>query len=331
MAEEPKLTESMRDQLAAKLMGVFDSAAETQRSYYATHPDERPKPGDVDAIIAKYSNINAVIAGGLTLIPGPWGLIAVVPEIVVVIRNQVKMVYDIGIALGKDEVMTRELLLGITMSASGTGTMGLLTMHGGKVLVKRNALRVFQRLVTAFAGKVTQRVVKSAIAKWLPIIGALAMAVWTRATTAAIGRKAKEILSLPITITDEPLELTDDDLLADSGTIAMAQKLVVLANLMKVDGEIKPVEIEFLETILAHATDVDDDVVRGIRTTMEQPSQDPVDLGPFQDSSEAFALVMDMVALANRDGQFHPAEKVYIRHVANQINFPKEDIETLIA
>ncbi|MGB9739315.1 hypothetical protein [Chloroflexus sp.] len=67
------------------------------------------------------------ISGGLGLIPGSFGLLAVVPEIGLIIRNQVAMLYDIGMAYGKDNVITVELLLGIFGSALGAGGISLLT------------------------------------------------------------------------------------------------------------------------------------------------------------------------------------------------------------
>jgi uncharacterized protein (DUF697 family) len=137
-------------------------------------------------------------------------MLAAIPEVVVVVRNQVKLVYDIGIASGKsDDVMTRELLLGITMSATGVGTIGLLTLQGSKVLVKRTSLRMFQKLVALFAGKVIQQVLKSMLAKWLPIIGAGAIAAWTRYSTAAVGKRAREIFGLDI-----EFQPADENLLA---------------------------------------------------------------------------------------------------------------------
>jgi hypothetical protein len=37
------------------------------------------------------------------------------------------------------------------------------------------------------------------------------------------------------------------------------------------------------------------------------------------------------IALANRDGTFHPAEKVFVRHVAGQVGFPAADLDALLA
>jgi len=170
---------------------------------------------NVDAIIARYVRDNAAISGAAGLIPGPWGMIAVVPEIAAVIKNQIEMVYDIGVANGKEAEITKDLLAGIVMSAIGTGASSLLVMHGSKVLVKRSSLRVFQKIVSMLAGKVTQQALKASISKWLPIVGAAFMAWLSAHLTNKIGQLANEIFSKEIEITDA--EISEAEIQSEAG------------------------------------------------------------------------------------------------------------------
>lgn len=132
---------------------------------------------------------------------------AVIPEIVLVVRNQVRMVYEIGVALGKEKMITKEILAGIVVSAMGNSAIALFTHHGGRYLVKRVSLRVFQRVVQMLAGRITQQVLKSAVAKWVPFVGAAVMAVWTRQTTEKIGRKAVKIFRKDIEVDEVEAEV----------------------------------------------------------------------------------------------------------------------------
>lgn len=320
------------ERLSEQLTSVFDGGAAAQRAYYEAHPDQRPGPTDIDRVISYYANVNAAISGGLSLVPGPWGMLAAIPEVVVVVRNQVKMVYDIGIASGKtEEVMSRELLLGVTMSATGVGTIGLLTMQGGKVLVKRTSLRVFQRLVALFAGKVTQQLLKSMVAKWLPVIGAGAIAAWTRYSTVVVGRKAREIFACDITV--QP----DDDHLLEAGStppaptpeVVVTQRILLLANLMKVDGTVAAEEAGYLEAMLVGAG-LGADATEALRKQIAEPNQHPVDHAVF-DADERVSVLMDLVALANRDGVVHPAERLFLRQVARRFEVPDADVDALLA
>ena len=77
------------------------------------NPNNLPQLDSVSGLISSYTRNNAAISGGASLIPGPWGMAAVIPELTLVIRNQIQMVYDIGVANGKQAQLTKELLMGI--------------------------------------------------------------------------------------------------------------------------------------------------------------------------------------------------------------------------
>jgi len=198
---QKKITEGLEE--------AFDYVLENRREYHSKYPDKIPSRSDISSLINTYTRNNAVISGGASLIPGPWGMAAVVPELVVVIRNQIQMIYDIGAAHGKSEQITKELLMGIFISALGSSAGSLLTIHGTKILVRRASLRAIQKLIAMLGGRITQQAIKSAVAKWLPFVGAAAMATWTGYTTNQIGEKADEIFQLDI---DDDPETVDIEL-----------------------------------------------------------------------------------------------------------------------
>jgi uncharacterized protein (DUF697 family) len=71
------------------------------------------------------------------------------------------------------------------------------------LLVKRASVRVIQRVIKWLGGKIAQRVLRALIAKWVPIIGAGAMAVWARQSTIGMGRQAAALLERDIRDEDE--------------------------------------------------------------------------------------------------------------------------------
>jgi hypothetical protein len=77
-------------------------------------------------------------------VPGPWGLVGIVPELTLIFRNQLMLIFDVGMAYGKSEVLRKELLAGVLLDAFGIGAGSLLVMQGSKLIVKRDSLRVFQ-------------------------------------------------------------------------------------------------------------------------------------------------------------------------------------------
>ncbi len=198
--------EKIYQQVTGSIEGAFDTVYQERKDFYKKPGNALPQTTSVDGIIAKYSYLNASISGASGLVPGPFGMLAVVPEIIAVTRNQIAMVYDIGVACGKEDSIDKELLMGIFVSATGSAVIGIFTYRGGQLLVKRASLRVIQKLVTILGGKITQQVLKAAIAKWLPVVGAAGMAAWSKYSTDEIAKKAVEIFSYQIQKSNENIE-----------------------------------------------------------------------------------------------------------------------------
>lgn len=207
MSNETPRSEESGDSgaLHSALNSAFDYVIENRSDYYRKNPSNLPQLDSVSGLISSYTRNNAAISGGASLIPGPWGMASVIPELTLVIRNQIKMVYDIGVANGKQAQLTKELLIGIFLTAMGSSAGSLLTIHGGKILVRRASLQVIQKIIAMLGGRVTQQVIKSSVSKWLPVVGAGAMAAWTGYMTKNIGEKANELFKLEIE--DDPQTL----------------------------------------------------------------------------------------------------------------------------
>ncbi len=180
------------------LESAFESVHLTRRQHFAENPSARPTPADVESIIRSYGNQNAVIAGAANLVPGPWGALTIVPEMTMVIRNQIQMIYDVGVAHGKEAHLDGNTLLAVFSSVLGGGAISLVTVRGGKLLLRRASLRVMQQVIEWLGGKIAQRVLKSFLARWVPIVGAGAMALWARQSTISMGREAAALLEKPI-------------------------------------------------------------------------------------------------------------------------------------
>lgn len=328
------LAQKLQVQLAEKMMGLFDLVVSDRSKYYRDNPDKVPNPASVPSIVSSYSNTNMIVSGGISLIPGPWGMAAAVPEVAIVIRNQLAMIYDIGMAYGKSQVLNKELLAGVFLSALGTSAGTLLVMQGGKVLVRRVSLRVFQRIIMLLAGKVTQQMLKSLVSKWLPVIGAAAMGVWANYMSRQIGKKAVEILEMPIEVTSEEVE--DESIFEGSSRSKTSSvgstpdlnvlKLRGLINLMMVDKKLKPEEKGYIETLIENV-EIDDDDKIELANLMDTETRIPVDFALFaKEPDEAAGMLFDLIGLAKRDGEFHLAEKIYIKQAGKLMGISEGDI-----
>ena len=334
---------TLQNKLAEKMMGVFELVVSDRSGHFAKNPDKIPDKTSVPSIINSYSVTNAAISGGASLVPGPWGMVAVIPEIAAVIRNQLAMIYDIGLAYGKSKVLNKELLAGVLITAMGASAGSLLIMQGSKVLVKRVALRAFQQIIAMLAGKITQQALKSAISKWLPGVGAAAMAVWSNYLTRQVGKKAIEIFEKEIVLSEEIIEeipLETKSLSVPTATISHSPtpsvspdmpKVQTLINLIKVDGSIRAEEHEYLQTIISNANLTEGEEA-DLTQAIDKSGKFVVDYSAFASSpDDAIGLLVDMVTLAKRDGTFHITEKMFIKQVGKMLGFSDNDIDETMA
>lgn len=198
--EEENQEQTLATRLGEFLESAFESVALTRREHFQHHPERRPPPGDINSIMTSYANMNGAIAAAANLIPGPFGALTILPELTGIIRNQIQMIYDIGVAQGREAHLNGDLLLSIFYTVTGGGAISLAAVKGGQLVVKRASLRVLQRIIVWLGGKITQRALKAFLARWVPIVGAGAMGLWARQSTIAMGRKAAELLSHDIVL-----------------------------------------------------------------------------------------------------------------------------------
>lgn len=323
----------LQERLAGPILGLLGAVISDRQRYHEQHPAKLANKDSVQSIIKSYSLKNATISGGASLVPGPWGMLAAVPEIVLVLRNQIAMIDDIGRAYGQERVITKELIAGILLTALGGSGAALLTIHGERVLVERVALKGLQQISRLLAGKVTQTLLKSAISKWLPVVGAASMAAWSNHMTNKIGQKAIEIFEKKIEISDtikEELAAVEIEE-APAGSVAEMTKIRALINLMKVDGAVKAEERHYLQTILDQ-TSLSDEEKEGLIQSIESNEKLNVDFESLASApDEAIGLLIDMVALAQRDGAFHITERMYIKQAGKLMGFSHDDIEAVMS
>jgi ABC-type Fe3+-siderophore transport system permease subunit len=194
---------------ANALEGMFESVALTRKQHFIDNPTKRPSQQDIDSIVKRYANQNAVIAGAANLIPGPLGMLAALPELIAVIGNQIQMIYDLGVAHGKEANLSSELLLGIFSTVIGERTIGLVTVKGSQLLLKKASVQVLQKIVFWLGGSISQKLLKRFVAKWLPIVGVVAMVLWSRQSTIEMGEKASKMLAMTIVNSEEEVTINE--------------------------------------------------------------------------------------------------------------------------
>lgn len=333
-----KVSSNFQEKLSDKISGYFDNVVDVKSKFYSMYPNKKPKMNEAKSIITSYSYKNAAISGGLSLIPGPLGLVAALPEIALVIKNQIDMIYDIGISMGKESKLKPELLMYIFANALGSATGSLALMHGSKLVLKRASLSLMQKIIKAMAGRITQNILKSMVAKWLPIAGAIIMATWSKFSTQMIGNKAIEILSKDIELEEESVESFEENDLKDgfvsynevsSSNEIDFQKVLLYIALINSDNKLDREEYKYIKPIIADKA-FSTEQQQKLMDTLNKRVKNDFNLNIIkQNPSEVYPTIFELLSISKLDGNIHPLEKEFITKIAFELNIENDVINHL--
>ncbi len=325
--------EAIQEKISQGITKAVDQVIKEKEEEYSNNPS--PDKASIQTTIDSYANKNAMISGGAGLIPGPWGMAAAIPEITLIMKNQMSMIYDIAKAHGQTKV-SPEILIAVLFGAVGQGATSLLVVQGQKVMAKRIGAQALQKIIKALGGNITQKLAKSMAAKWLPVAGAVAMAAWSKYSTHKIATQAVEVFSKDIVYDDsETLDLQEEDLQIQDNTEAFQSKISklkigTLINLMKIDGTIDDTEVTFIEGFI-EKSNLSNEEQMSLIEEIGSSSKIQIDYSIFKNNTdEGLYLLIDLIALAKVDGEFHVTEKMFIKGISKVLNFDVEDLKELM-
>jgi uncharacterized protein (DUF697 family) len=143
----------------------------------------------------------ATISGGAALVPGPAGMLTLLPDIIGVWKVQAQMVADIAATYGKTATLTREhMLYCLFRHLLSQGLRDVVVRAGERFLVRRASLQVLQKLAALIGVKVTQRAMGKAVARYAPIVGAAGVAAYAFYDTKKVAKTAIELFGADVVI-----------------------------------------------------------------------------------------------------------------------------------
>jgi uncharacterized protein (DUF697 family) len=316
--DEKSATEKLQFALTEKLDEVLEEVINDKKDLEEKR--EQLEKGRLAAadLISKAAYTNGAISGAMALIPGPFGLLGIVPEMYLVLKNQMTLIRDLSIAYGHKDKLNKELLTYLFASSVGAGGLGLAAMHGSKILVRRAGLRVMQKIVTILAGKVTQQAVKAFVSRWLSFVGAAAMAAWSKYSTEKIGEICCEMLEKEIVLIDE--EANENDVITDVHSEhpgVPLESIKIFINLAKVDG-LAQQEIDFFQNKLSVLI-INETEKSKLQMQLLNKDLLPVDYSVFGELDKAL-LLANMKLLMEADGKVSEQEHQLENEIKKHLN-----------
>jgi hypothetical protein len=152
----------------------------------------------------------AAVAGTLAIVPGPVGILTIIPALGEIWRIQRQLVSDIASCYGRSAALTPTVMVYcLFRHGSATVFKETVVQLGGRLLVKQASLRVFHKIVEKISVNITQRVIGQFISRWLPLLGSAAIGAYSYHDTRKVAANAidafeKEIEAEFVVLPDVP-------------------------------------------------------------------------------------------------------------------------------
>jgi len=200
---KPDATSSGQSDVAAKVTGVLMdvvlSIPKSNEEALST-PEAR-----TTELINKACRTTAGISGGAALVPGPLGLLTILPDMYAIWRVQSQLVADIAAVHGKSGTLTKEQMIWCLFKHSAAHVAGdFVVQVGERYIVHPRSLQWMQKAVGFLGIKIAQRVLGKSVARYLPVLGAAAVARYAYIDTKKVGAAAKALFSKEIVIEQKP-------------------------------------------------------------------------------------------------------------------------------
>lgn len=126
-------------------------------------------------------------------------MLTVIPDLLAIWRIQAQMVADIAGLYGRELQLTRSHMVYCLFRHAASQLARDVAVRAGERLVFRQLSAGAMRSILSGVGfNVTQRIAGTAASRWLPVVGAAAVAGYAYFDTMQVARTAIELLGTPL-------------------------------------------------------------------------------------------------------------------------------------
>ncbi len=280
---------------------------------------------DIDKIVSGYANKNMLLAASTSIVPGPFGILGSIPELMLNFKNQMDMIYDLGCAHGKENFINKDILLDIPFAAFG-GNTNLATLQNNGLDLNDAPKDLLLSKAGQLGESIVERTLKKSIVQFIPIAGPVLMGTWAKMTTSKISNSTSTFLDNNVTYVEhvkpKESEATKKKLLLE--------KIKALANLIESNNEINENQIELIGTIIENANLTEEEKKTYLEASLKTGSNFQLNYPLLIDYEEAEPLVMELIIMAKRSGEIDELEKRYILKVAKELNLARSFVDSLL-
>lgn len=186
--------------LSGPIVGTLVDALENVVSGVpASRQQAVESPAAAARVIARKAAVRAAgLSGALALPPGLLGMLTVLPDLIAIWRIQAQLVSDIAGLYGKQLQLTRSHMVYCLFRHAATQfTRDVVVRTGQRLVVRQLSGGALKSVLTSIGMTVTQRVAGTTASRWVPIIGAAAVAGYAYYDTLQVAKTAIGLLETP--------------------------------------------------------------------------------------------------------------------------------------
>lgn len=303
--------------------GLFRTLQEAFESRKKDKNNSNFSEKDIDNIVAAYAKKNMIIAAASSIVPGPFGILSAVPELLLNFKNQMFMIYDLGCAYGKENFINKDLLLEIPLAAFG-GNTDLAALQNTSNLLDSSDEFLFEK-AKALAKAVMEKSLKKSVVQFVPIAGPIIMGTWAKMTTFKISTSSNQFLDS----NEEYVEHFKKEETEAINLELQIQKIKALANLIESNNDINEAQLDFILPVINNTaiSQVEKDYFFSKAKTTNCKFE--LDYQILKDYEEDESLIMELVVLAQRSGSVDELERQYIQEQAQAMDIDSAFVEGL--
>ena len=191
------MTQSRALTVQPLLGGVVDAIEGVVASVPATRERAVETPEVAARRLArKAATRAAALSGTLALPPGILGMLTVLPDLVAIWRIQAQLVADIAGLYGRNMQLTRtHMLYCLFRHAASHVARDVAVRAGQRLVVRQLSGGALRNVLTGVGMSLTQRVAGETASRWLPIVGAAAVAGYAYFDTLQVAKTAVKLLN----------------------------------------------------------------------------------------------------------------------------------------
>lgn len=312
---------AIKTELYDGLFNVMNKSFE-QRKSDSTNSKLTPK--DINKIIEAYSRKNMIIASAASIVPGPFGVLGAIPELLLNFKNQMDMIYDLGCANGKEGFINKDILLDIPISAFG-GNTNLSKIQNNETELVDSAESILIEKSIVLGESIIERTLKKSIVQFIPVAGPILMGTWAKWTTSKISKGSLNFLDQQKNFIehfkpDEPEEIK---------RLLQIEKIKGLANLIEANNEINEKQIELIGTIIENSDLNEQEKEYFLHESLKTGSKFKLDKDLLKKYEEDEDLLMQLIVMANRTGKIDELERIYIYDTGLELEIDPQFIDEL--